>query len=206
MDINAVIWDLGGVLLRTEDQNPRKMLSKLLKTPDGLIEFLVFESDSSRKSQLGEIGIEDHWEYVRNELKLSPQEMPNFRRNFWAGDVLDAQLVQDIRNIRESGYKTGLLSNAFPETRKFLADRYSLQNVFEQMVFSSEEGIMKPDRRIYQMTVDRLQVEPGQAVFIDDSPSNIAGARNAGLMAIQFLNPAQVRRDLKRLLVEETNE
>ena len=57
MSIQAVIWDMGGVLLRTENRSPRQKLAYQLQIPDGKIEKLVFDSQSILRAQLGEIGV-----------------------------------------------------------------------------------------------------------------------------------------------------
>jgi glucose-1-phosphatase len=206
MDIQAVIWDMGGVLLRTEDPTPRQLLADELHIPEGRLEFLVFESESSQRAQHGEIEVEEHWEYVRSVLELPGQVMPEIRRRFWAGDAIDEDLVEYVRAIKRSGIRTGLLSNAFSGTRKFIDEQFGIADAFDQIVISAEEGIMKPDRRIYQITLDRLDVSARNAVFIDDSMVNVVGARNSGLYAIHFKNHELVRQDLTKLLEREPNE
>jgi len=200
MNIRAAIWDLGGVLLRTEDCRPRKQLAEWLNIPAEQLEDLVFHSVSGRQAQLGEISIEQHWENVRRELGVSSDVMPEIRRLFWGGDVLDETLVAEIRSLRGASYKTGLLSNAFSETRRFIVEKCRIADTFNQIVISAEDGMMKPDPRMYQIMLDRLGISPAEAVFIDDSRENIWGAQSAGLQTIQFVNPAQVRQDLQVLL------
>ncbi len=200
MNLQAVIWDMGGVLLRTDNPEPRQRLAERLQIPNGIIENLVFDSESSRRAQLGEIGVEEHWEFVRRELGLPIAEMPEFRLRFWEGDAVDEKLVEDIRALRLASYKMGLLSNAFSETRKFISEECQISDAFDQIIISAEEGIIKPDARIYQIALDRLGVSAQDSVFIDDSLENILGARQVGLIGIHFISPAQVRQSLQKLL------
>jgi putative hydrolase of the HAD superfamily len=58
--------------------------------------------------------------------------------------------------------------------------------LFDVIVISAEEGVRKPDARIFERTLARLGVAPDEAVFVDDFPVNVAGARAAGLHALQF--------------------
>jgi HAD superfamily hydrolase (TIGR01509 family) len=71
--------------------------------------------------------------------------------------------------------------------------------MFDVAVFSCAEGIIKPDRRIYEITVEKLDCQPRQAVFIDDRPENVNGAKQAGLNAFLFKDIEQLKSDLARL-------
>jgi epoxide hydrolase-like predicted phosphatase len=63
--------------------------------------------------------------------------------------------------------------------------------MFDETVFSAEVGMAKPDARIYQLILNRLGVEPQEAVFVDDFIENVEGARHLGLHAIHFKNSPQ---------------
>lgn len=70
---------------------------------------------------------------------------------------------------------------------------------FEDIVVSGEVGVVKPDPRIYRLAIERCRLNPPRTVFIDDSAENVAGGRRAGLHALHFLGPAQLRSDLQSL-------
>jgi epoxide hydrolase-like predicted phosphatase len=199
MGIQAVIWDLGGVLVRTEDYAPRLALAQRFGMTLAEIEEFVFSSDSGERAQRGEISVEQHWENQRKALGLSPAELQAFQAEFWGGDRLDAELVAYIRLLRRD-FKTGLLSNAFSDLRQVVAETWKFADAFDEMVISAEVGLVKPDPRIYQLAVDRLGVAPADAVFIDDFSRNVEGAQAVGLHAIHFRNPQQARRELEDLL------
>ena len=80
MPIKAVIWDLGGVILRTEETAPRQQLADRLGMARYDLEELVFHSPSGMQAQRGEISVEQHWEKLRQELNLSQEEMPAVAR------------------------------------------------------------------------------------------------------------------------------
>jgi HAD superfamily hydrolase (TIGR01509 family) len=66
-------------------------------------------------------------------------------------------------------------------------------------VLSYEVGLMKPDRRIYELTLRRFGLTAAQTVFVDDVLANVEGARAAGLHGIHYQNPEQVRQELTKL-------
>jgi len=199
MTITTVIWDVGGVLARTEDGSPRQQLADRFKLNRNELEEVVFGGVSGGKAQLGQISTEEHWKNVLQLLSLEEKEHEEFQRLFWAGDRIDFELIDYIRSLRKR-YQTGLLSNAFLDLRKILTSTWKIADAFDQMVISAEVGLVKPDPAIYRMTLDRLEVEAGQAVFIDDMAVNVEAARQVGMHAIQFMQPEQARLELERLL------
>ena len=199
MTISAVIWDLGGVLLRTEDMTSRQALADRMEIPREKLEDMVFDNESGDRAQLGEISVDEHWENIRQQLGLDASGISEFRRQFWDGDRLDVALVDYIRRLR-GNYKTGLLSNAFSDLRQIVTAMLNFSDAFDEMVISAEVHMMKPDPRIYQYALQKLGVAAQEAVFIDDIRLNVEGARSQGLHAIHFRTAAQTRADLERLL------
>lgn len=199
MIIRAIIWDLGGVLVRTENYHPRQRLADGVGMTRLDLENLVFSGPSGGRAQRGEISVDEHWENIGRTLNLSPEELTAFQDAFWGGDRLDTALVDYIRSLRNS-YHTALLSNAFSDLRDAITQHWKIEDAFDEIIISAEVGITKPDPRIYRLALDRLGVAPPEAVFIDDFLHNVEAAQAAGLHAIRFQNPEQARRDLEQIL------
>lgn len=199
MAIRAVIWDMGGVLVRTEDYVPRERLAERLGMTRVDLENQFFDNESGDRAQLGEISIDQHWENIRQVLGLKKDEMEQVRDEFWGGDKLDMELVGYIRSLR-AAYKTGLLSNSFSNLRRVVTEMWEIADAFDEIIISAEEGLVKPDARFYQLALERIGVAPTEAVFIDDMLRNIEGARHVGLHAVHFQTPEQARTDLEGVL------
>jgi len=75
-----------------------------------------------------------------------------------------------------------------------------VDEIFELVVDSAYVGVRKPEPEIYQITLDRLGVPAGQALFIDDVDVNCDGARAAGMRAVQFLDTEQATADIRAAL------
>ena len=198
MAIRAVIWDLGGVLVRTQDPAPRTQAAARLGLSRAELEQMVFAGEWSDRATLGEIPTTDLWHNIGRQLKLPPGEIASLQQAFWGGDRLDGKLVEYIRSLRPL-YRTALLSNAFPDLRQSL-ERMGIVDAFDQLIISAEVGLMKPDPRIFQLALERLEVAPAEAVFVDDFNLNVRAAQAAGLHAVRFLDPAQVRAELQQVL------
>jgi len=192
-DLRAVLWDMGGVLLRNMVPEPRIRLAELYGMSESQLEELVFENPVSKKATIGEAGIEELWEYVREALQLDPQKLAEFVVTFWSSDRVDEELVDFIQSLRPN-YKIGLLSNSFIDARQSLSKRFpGLLNIFDEIVFSSEVKMAKPDPRIYCLMLDKLGLEPESTIFVDDFRENVEAAHALGIHAIQFRNSRQAR-------------
>jgi epoxide hydrolase-like predicted phosphatase len=199
MTIRAVIWDIGGVLVRTEDWEPRRRLAESLGLTRDDLEHLVFGSEMGQKAQKGAIRAQELLEFVCREVHYPVDETGRFEEAFFAGDLLDQELVSYIRSLR-SHYHTGIISNAWDDVRAMIEQRWKMADAFDQIMISAEEKLVKPDPRIFHLALEKLQVAPQEAVFIDDFAHNIAGAQAVGIHAIQFFSSEQARADLDHFL------
>lgn len=198
MSLRAIYFDFGGVITRTEFQTPRQHLADRLKVDYEDLVKVVFESDSAKKAGLGEISEEQHFANVMRALHLPISDARSFADEFFSGDVTDLALLDLARSLRRK-HKVGLISNAWSGLREWMTER-KMADAFDAMVISAEEKIAKPDARIYLLALEKLGVQPGEAVFLDDSRENVEGARAVGMQAIHFVDPQKAVAELKALL------
>jgi epoxide hydrolase-like predicted phosphatase len=201
MTIKAIIFDIGGVLVRTVDRAPRQALADQLGMTAQALEELVFGGESGRQAQLGNLDESEQWVYACQQVGWPLERVSEFRRQFFGGDRFDTELLDHIRRLHQN-YKTGIISNAMAGTRAQIEGPWEMGGLFDAIVLSGEVGVMKPDPRIYQAALQQLDVQAEQAVFIDDFLHNIDGARAVGMHGIHFQNPEQVRVELEALLNE----
>jgi glucose-1-phosphatase len=197
--IQALIWDLGGVLLRTEDATPRRQLAERYGLAQAELEKLVFESPSSLAATAGQIREAEHWQAVFTSLRVPKSEQTSFYQQFWGGDRIDETMLKWIAELRTQ-YKVSLLSNAWSEARIVMGSHYHFLHVFDDSIFSAEVKLAKPDPAIFQLAASRLKMEVQACIFIDDVAQNVNGAIQAGMQAIQFKNPSQVRTDVGMII------
>ena len=199
MSIQAILFDIGGVLVRTVDRAPRQALAEQLCMTSQALEELVFGGESGRQAQLGQIDEAEQWAYACQQTGWPVERVAEFRVQFFAGDRLDTGLLATIQDLHQD-YKTGIISNAMSRTRALIEGPWGMGALFDAIVLSGEVGVMKPDPRIYLLALQQLEVQPGQAVFIDDFQHNIAGAQAIGMHGIHFHSPAQLVAELGALL------
>ncbi len=108
----------------------------------------------------------------------------------------DEAMVGAVRGARAAGLKTGLISNSWGLG---IYER-APTDLFDVAVISGEVGLHKPQREIYLLACERLQVEPAEAVFVDDLRENCAGAEAVGMTAVLHRDSAETVPRLEDLL------
>ncbi len=147
-NIKAIIWDMGGVILRTEDITPRENLAEKLGTTRPRLEWDVFASPAADKATRGEIPSKEHFDEIAKKYHLDKKGMDEFVDLFWSGDCVDQELLAEISKLR-AGYKTAMLSNAWDTTREFLTTVFPCLDPFDEVIFSAEVKMAKPQPEIY---------------------------------------------------------
>lgn len=194
--IKGVIFDVGGVLVRTNDQSGRREWEARLGLKPGAIAQLVFDSQLGIRAQLGQASRQEVWNWVGSHLGLNSIELETLQRDFWSGDQVDQDLCDYIRRLR-ARYRTGMLSNSWARDGRAMAKYFDFVDCFDVFVTSAELGVMKPEPRIYHVTLERLGVSPLEAIFVDDFSENVEAARRLGMRAVHFVDPDQVRHELE---------
>ena len=196
--IKAVIFDIGGVIIRTEDYTSRRQWEKKLGLAEWESETIVFSSEMGAKAQNGAITDGELWTWIGAHLNLNGVELEAFRAGFWAGDVLDSGLVDFIRTLRPK-YQTAVISNATDNLYHALTHQFHIADAFDLIVGSAAEKVTKPDPHIYRLTLKRLGRQPAETVFIDDFTHNIRAAQKLGMAAIHFKPGTDVPAELAKL-------
>ncbi len=93
-------------------------------------------------------------------------------------------VVDAVRDLRAAGLRTGVVTNNIAEFGNFWRTIIPLDELFDDVVDSSEVGVRKPNPAIYRLACERLGVAPAQSVFLDDYEGNVVGARDVGLTGI----------------------
>jgi epoxide hydrolase-like predicted phosphatase len=198
MAFEAVFFDLGGVIVRTEYQAPRQHLAERLGLEYDALVKLVFDSATAQRAALGEISEDEHWQTVARRVKCQASDINALRAEFYGGDIVDHELIEFIRSLRPR-FKTGAISNAWSGLRQYMI-KNKFEDAFDSVTISAEVGALKPQPRIYELALKAAGVPAEAAVFVDDFEENIEGARAIGMAAVHFRDPAKAVAELEALL------
>ncbi|MPZ19820.1 MAG: HAD-IA family hydrolase [Luteitalea sp.] len=142
----------------------------------------VYSARPRRSSPLASEGGDDG--FVSQLVELDVQSWLVYREEVW----------EIARRFRARGRRVGMLSNGIPEVMARLRAERALDEWFDTVVVSYELGIVKPDPAIYQACLDRLNVAPARALFVDDRRENVDVAAQLGWQTLHFAGEDVVAR------------
>ena len=202
--IKAIIFDFGRVITAQKPLSLFRSYEINLGLDPDTINSIMFDSQAWQDALLGRKTTEEFWHLIGPELGLNTaDEVNRFRRRYHADEAINEAVLDLIRKLR-GHYKLAILSNAPPDLTRRLAD-WEMRDLFEVVFCSGDEGMIKPDPAAFKLTLERLGVEPGEAVFIDDTPEHVEAARKLGIQGIIFTTAAALKDDLTKFLGFEFN-
>jgi putative hydrolase of the HAD superfamily len=199
MTIKAVVFDIGGVLEIT----PRLGVSEAWGSRLGLAPGELDErmADAWHGGGIGTVSERGVHQALSERLGLNEQQVSDFMADLWREylGTANTELIEYAGGLRPR-YRTGILSNSFVGAREREQAAYGFEDLVDEMVYSHESGMSKPDPAIYALACERLRVSPPQVVFLDDYEPYVAGARLAGMHAVLYRDNAQAIGDVEKLL------
>ncbi|WP_295770047.1 HAD family phosphatase [uncultured Mucilaginibacter sp.] len=197
MAINTIIFDLGAVLI---DWHPHHLYNKIFTDSaqrDWFLENIC--TNDWNEEQDGGRTLAEGTELL---VKQHPEHEVNIRAYYgrWA-EMLNGPItgtVEIFKALKDSGnYKIYALSNWSAETMEIAFSQFEFLDWFDGMVVSGIEKMRKPEPAFYQLLLNRYNVEPGQALFIDDNMRNIIAAKKLGINSIHFTTATELAQELK---------
>ncbi len=199
MAIKAVIFDIGGVLLHSDEHVKAEEWEAQAKLQKGEIFKFISRSGLGDAATRGKISSQELWSRVSAHFKIDPEQIHEFEDEFVASERLNTELVEFLQSLRPQ-YKTAMLSNAWSGVREVLNQKYGLDKLVDVQLFSFEEGTMKPEAKFYQLALMRLHVQGYETVFLDDKLVNVDGASLFGINSIHYRGNEQAIADINRIL------
>ncbi|MCR9267206.1 MAG: HAD family phosphatase [Alphaproteobacteria bacterium] len=185
MTTRAVLWDLGNVLI---DWSPRRLYEKLFRTPEEVDQFLseVCTMDWHAAHDRGVSMAENREPLIEAHPHLEDaiRAWESGFEGMVDGTVDGTAEVMDA--LAGQGVPQYALTNMPAEWMEPVNRLYPSMRHMRDVIVSAHEGVIKPDRKIYEITAARLPHEPGEVLFFDDRESNVLAARDFGFDAEIF--------------------
>ena len=200
MEINTVIFDLGGVLI---DWNPRYVYRTIFKTEEEIDWFFenVATHDWNENQDAGYPIAKATEELIAQHPEWEHQIKAYYGR--WE-EMLGGPIPETVEIFKElkeiPGLKTYALTNWSAETFHIALDRYDFLHWFDGRLVSGEERTRKPFPEFYQKLIDKFSIDPLKAIFIDDNLRNIKAAEVFGIKGIHFHDHGALRKELGKFL------
>jgi 2-haloacid dehalogenase len=193
---SVVVFDLGGVLI---DWNPRYLYRKLFNGDVAAMEMFLTEictPDWNERQDAGRRFAEAEAELIRrhpDKAKLIRAWHARFDEMI-AGAIDGTVAV--LEELKSRGAPLYALTNWSAETFAPQRGRFAFLGHFQGILVSGDEGVIKPDPRIFRLLLERYDLRAGDAVFIDDNPDNARAASDLGIHGIHFQSPGALREEL----------
>jgi putative hydrolase of the HAD superfamily len=129
-----------------------------------------------------------------------PVSLEAFSDNFFGRLSVNEPFLAFLRELRGRGYAMALCTNNVREWERHWRAMVPIEELFDVVIDSSAVGSRKPEPRIYALTLERLGVEAGEAVFIDDLAVNCDAAAQLGLHPVRFDDAEQAIADVESIL------
>ena len=197
--IKAVIFDCGQVLLKYPEDLMIQYIAREFGVASDVIGPLVL-GECAHPLQRGEISEKQFWQDIADRLG---EDLPDCYEILWEREFrAQATIIEPtyalVNQLKSKGYKVGMLSNTEISHSRVIRDNFP-EDKFDAYILSDEHGCRKPEREIYLLTAQELNVEPQQAVFIDDRVKLVEGAQNVGMKGVHYTSHEQLVKDLKDL-------
>jgi len=197
--IRAIIFDFGRVISAQKPPSLFRRYEEDLGLKPDTINSIMFDSQAWRDTLTGRKTEEEFWYTIGPELGLnSPGEIDAFQRRYRGDEAINRGVVHLMHQLK-GRYKLAVLSNSPPSLAQWLVD-WGILDMFDAIFCSGDEGSVKPDPAAFRVVLERLGVEPEEAIFIDDTMDHVMAARMLGLKGILFTTPEALAEQLDDLL------
>jgi 2-haloacid dehalogenase len=199
----TIIFDLGGVLI---DWNPEYLYLD------------IFGGDRVKMNAFFELVCTMDWnenqdagyplaQATEDRIALFPEYEILIKKYYgqWEemlGEAISGSVQVLKKLIENPKFRVVALTNWSAETFPVALKRFDFLHWFEGIVVSGTEKTRKPYSEIYQITLDRFNIDPSEALFIDDNLRNIKGAKTLGINGIHFSTPEELIKDLNNFKIK----
>lgn len=183
--IKNIVFDIGGVLIEYEYSfYANKISMPQLKE----IEKIIVKEPQWREYLNGKLKVGELVRYLENKYPTRKKEI-----NIWLGKEYQKEFIflieeniKILQELKQMHYNIYLLSNLTKETFEILEEQYQITKRVTGAIYSYQENCSKPDKKIYQILLERYQLNPKETLFIDDAKKNVEVAQALGMIGIQY--------------------
>lgn len=197
MKIKNIIFDFGGVLV---DWNPRYLYQKVFEDETQMEYFLQHICTETWNLQ------QDKDRTLLEGTQLLQQQFPEYAHliqlfyDQWEV-MLKGEITENVKllPLLKKNYPLYGLTNWSAETFPIALRRFPFFSLFDGIVVSGEEKVIKPDEAIFKILLNRYQIKATESLFIDDNINNIHAANMLGFKTIHINNEIDLEKELKKM-------
>tara|TARA_Y100001970_G_scaffold51759_1_gene65418 strand:+ start:3278 stop:3874 length:597 start_codon:yes stop_codon:yes gene_type:complete len=193
------LFDLGGVFF---DWDPNYFFKDIFFDSNEKDYFLNevcndewnIKQDAGRTIKEAEKALIPLFPKYKNEIKLYYKH----HRKMIKGTFLES--IKVLQSLVSQNLECYVLSNWSAETFKGMIDEYPFLNLFNGLLISGEVGLIKPDLKIYELAINKFNLDPKNCLFIDDKLENIKAAKELDFKVIHLVDPVNIDKEFQKYL------
>ena len=190
--IKNIIFDIGGVMFDDSTQN----INKVLNENSELLCKKVY-GKSFLDCVLGKVNVSDYIESFKNDSDYEKVKYILSRDHLHISYPLMNENFEYISSLKDKGYNLYILSNITKDSYEYVNETVDISKIFNGGVYSYQEGLVKPDRRIYELIVNKYNLNKEETMFFDDKQKNIDAANEFGIKGVLFKTIKDIENNLK---------
>ena len=194
------LFDLGGVFF---DWDPNHFFKNVFDDDEERKYFLTevcndqwnFQQDAGRSIAEAESELIPKFPHYEKEIKMYYKNHRKMIRGIFE------ESIEVLRQLKDKNNKCYVLSNWSAETFAGMTDDYPFLKLFDGLLISGEDKLMKPDSAIYELAINRFNLNPNETIFIDGKLENIQAAQNLKILTIHLTDPNKIEYEIDKFLI-----
>ena len=179
--IKNIVLDVGGIFFDDSKRNIQKLLNK---NCDNI--YKIAYGSGFKKCLLGEISVQEHINSLKDEKDFNDISYILKKENLIKSYPLIKNNFEYIKGLRKRGYKLFLLTNITEDSYNYINELININEKFDGGIYSYQEHLIKPDYDIYNLLINRFNLNKDETIFFDDKEKNVKAANEVGIKSYVF--------------------
>ena len=189
--IKNIILDIGGVIFDDSKKNIEKLLGKNCD-----VIYKLAYGKSFKECLLGNKKVNEHIESLSNYKEFEDLKYILSKKNLSKSYPLITTNFEYIKTLKKQGYKLYLLTNITEDSYNYINDLININSIFDGGIYSYQEHIIKPDKRMYNLLIDKYNLKKTETIFFDDKEKNVISAINQGISSYVFKSIEDIKNNI----------
>lgn len=190
--IKNIVLDVGGVIFDDSKQNIQKLLNK---NCDNI--YKIAYGSGFKKCLLGEISVQEHINSLKDEKDFNDISYILKKENLIKSYPLIKNNFEYIKDLRKRGYKLFLLTNITEDSYNYINELININEKIDGGIYSYQEHLIKPDYDIYNLLINRFNLNKDETIFFDDKEKNVKAANEVGIKSYVFTSINDIESNLE---------
>ena len=190
--IKNIVLDVGGIFFDDSKRNIQKLLNK---NCDNI--YKIAYGSGFKKCLLGEISVQEHINSLKDEKDFNDISYILKKENLIKSYPLIKNNFEYIKGLRKRGYKLFLLTNITEDSYNYINELINIDETFDGGIYSYQEHLIKPDYDIYNLLINRFNLNKDETIFFDDKAKNVKAANEVGIKSYVFTSINDIESNLE---------